>query len=82
MSMALQGYACDKLNIEMTDFNPQIVENALKSKLKKVDLIETYIECLQESDFRQFSGSSSDFEEMKNFFDRAQTILTQLEKYL
>jgi hypothetical protein len=82
VSMALQGYACDKLNIQMADFNPQIVETLLRSKLKKADLIETYLQCLQESDFRQFSGSSSDFEEMKAFFDRAQTSVTQLEKYL
>jgi hypothetical protein len=82
VSMALQGYACDKLNIQMADFNPQIVEKILRSKINKIDLIETYLACLQESDFRQFSGSSSDFEEMKAFFDRAQSSLTQLEKYL
>ena len=82
MSLALQGYVCDKLNIQLTDFNLSIVEKKLHAANIDNSLIKNYQECLQESDYKQFSGSSSDFAEMKTFFERTGKILTQLEKYI
>jgi hypothetical protein len=82
MSLALQGYVCDKLNIQLTDFNLSIVEKKLHTVNLDNNLVKDYQECLQESDYKQFSGSSSDFDEMKTFFERTGKILTQLEKYI
>jgi len=82
MSLALQGFVSDKLNIQMTDFNSVSVFNNLNKTGVGEDEIKEYQACLDESDFRQFSGSDSSMEEMKSFFDRAKKILTKLEKYI
>ena len=69
-------------NIQLTDFSLSIVEKKLHTVIIDKSLVKDYQECLQESDFKQFSGSSSDFDAMKTFFERAKKILTQLEKYI
>ena len=46
------------------------------------DEIKEYLDCLQESDFRRYSGSSVEEGELKSFYERIRKILTRLEKYI
>ncbi len=46
------------------------------------DEVVEYLSCLQESDFRRYSGSGSKAEELKSFYERIRKILTRLEKYI
>jgi hypothetical protein len=82
MSQALQGFVSDRLNIQMTDFNAITVKKNLESAGLGVEEIQDYQSCLEESDYRQFAGGDSDMMEMKDFFERAKSILTRLEKYI
>jgi len=81
-SQALQGFVSDKLNIQMTDFSETTVTTALTGAGAGDDEIQEYINCLQESDFRQFAGGEAKPEEMQAFFRRVRKVLTQLEKYI
>ena len=82
MSMALQGFVSDKLNIDMTDFTV----NSVKKNLEKIGVnteeINEYQECLQESDYMQFAGKNSELDQMNTFFDKSKNCLTNLEKYI
>ena len=81
-SQALQGFVSDKLNIQMTDFSETTVRSALTGAGAGEDEISDYVSCLQESDFRQFSGGNAESGEMDKFFNRSKKVLTQLEKYI
>ena len=81
-SQALQGFVSDKLNIQMTDFGEQTVNRALSSAGAGEEEIREYLECLQESDFRQFAGGEADPMQMRLFYDRVKKVLTQLENYI
>jgi len=81
-SKALQGFVSDKLNIDMTDFTAESVKSNLEKRRVKTEEIDEYQECLNESDFRQFSGGNVDLNEMKIFFEKAKKCLTNLEKYI
>jgi hypothetical protein len=81
-SQALQGFVSDKLNIQMTDFSEQNVDQALRSAGAGTEEINDYISCLQESDFRQFAGGEANPEEMRLFYERTKNTLTKLEKYI
>ena len=79
---ALQGFVCDRLNVQISDFSLVQVKNDLeKAGLGKED-IEEYLSCLQESDFNRYSGSQAEVGEMESFYQRVKKNLTQLEKYI
>ena len=81
-TMALQGFVSDRLNIQTSDFNIVSVEKDLQKANLGADEIREYLDCLQESDFRRYSGSSSEDGELKSFYERIRKILTRLEKYI
>jgi hypothetical protein len=79
---ALQGFVCDRLNVQISDFNTvQVKKDLEKAGLGKDD-IEEYLDCLQESDFNRYSGNQTDVREMDSFYQRVKKNLTQLEKYI
>jgi hypothetical protein len=81
-TQALQGFVSDRLNLQTTDFSIANVENDLQNAGVGKDEIEEYLACLQESDFRRYSGSVTEAEELKLFYERIKRILTRLEKYI
>ncbi len=80
ISSALQGFVRDKLNIELTEFSAQNIEQALSARNIGAGEIKEYQRVLEESDFLQFSGSNSTTEECHSLYERAKTILTRLAK--
>jgi hypothetical protein len=81
-TQALQGFVSDRLNLQTTDFSIPNVEKDLQNAGVGQDEIAEYLACLQESDFRRYSGSGSESEELKSFYERIKKILTRLEKYI
>jgi hypothetical protein len=82
ISQALQGFVSDRLNLQMTDFNASTVEKNLRQVGVGEEEINEYQDCLNESDFRQFSGTKVNLEEMKDFYEKVRKSLTRLEKYI
>ena len=82
MSKALQGFVSDKLNIDMTDFTESTVNSNLEKRGVKEEEIAEYQDCINESDFKQFSGGNVDTNEMLAFFEKSKKCLTKLEKYI
>jgi len=82
VTQALQGFVRDRLNIELTECNKRSIQRELGSRGIAEEEISEYISVLDESDFRQYSNSSSETEDRKNFFEKAKTILTKLEKWI
>jgi hypothetical protein len=81
-TQALQGFVSDRLNLQTTDFSIVNVERDLRRANVGEDEIKEYLECLQESDFRRYSGTGAEAEELKVFYERIRNILTRLEKYI
>ena len=82
VSLALQGFVRDKLNIDLTDFSVVNVRSALEKRKISQDEIDEYIAILEESDFRQYAniGASSDDKTM--VYNKAKVILTKFEKWM
>ncbi|MBA7521654.1 hypothetical protein ES705_13765 [subsurface metagenome] len=79
---ALQGFVCDRLNVQISDFSSVQVEKDLeRAGLGRQD-IEEYLSCLLESDFSRYSGSQAEVGEMESFYQRVKKNLTRLEKYI
>jgi len=81
-TQALQGFVSDRLNLQTSDFSIVNVEKDLRKAHLGDDEINEYLVCLQESDFRRYSGSGSEEDELKSFYERIRNILTRLEKYI
>jgi hypothetical protein len=81
-TQALQGFVSDRLNLQTTDFSIVNVEKDMRKVNVGDDEVVEYLSCLQESDFRRYSGSGSKAEELKSFYERIRKILTRLEKYI
>jgi len=81
-TLALQGFVSDRLNLQTSDFSSVNVEKDLRKVNLGPDEIKEYLDCLQESDFRRYSGSSVEEGELKSFYERIRNILTRLEKYI
>jgi len=82
VSLALQGFVQDKLNIELTEFSATNVSRKLSERGIPTEDIERYTAILEESDFKQFAGTGSSADERKELYERAKTILTRLEKWI
>jgi hypothetical protein len=81
-TQALQGFVCDRLNLQITDFGITNVKNVLQNAGVGEGEIDEYLNCLQQSDFQRYSGSSDAGSEMNVFYERVKQILTRLEKYI
>ena len=81
-TLALQGFVCDRLNQQISDFNLTKVEKDLKKAGLGDEEVEEYLACLQESDFQRYSGTDAGVGELKSFYERVKKILTHLERYL
>ena len=82
VSLALQGFVRDKLNIELTEFSAQSIGRVLNKRGIPDDEIKEYQSVLEESDFKQYAGSVSSMDERNDLFNRARNILTRLEKWI
>ena len=82
ITQALQGFVRDRLNIELTKFNKRSIQQELGKRGIADEETAEYISVLEESDFRQYSNSSAETEDRKNFIEKAKTILTKLEKWI
>ena len=82
ISLALQGFVRDKMNIDLSDFSVTNVRKVLSER--KVDQMEIddYISVLEESDLRQFANIGSGLDEKKTIFTKSKDILTRLEKWI
>jgi len=81
-TLALQGFVSDRLNLQTSDFSSVNVEKDLRKVNLGDDEIKEYLDCLQESDFRRYSGSGVEEGELRSFYERIRKILTRLEKYI
>ena len=82
ISQALQGFVRDRLNIELTEFSKAAVRKKLSERNIGQEEIDEYIAVLEESDFRQYAGTFAGQEDRNEFYEKAKTILTKLEKWI
>ncbi|NOX88711.1 MAG: protein BatD [Calditrichaeota bacterium] len=82
VSLALQGFVRDKLNLELSDFSTPNVRKHLSERQIDPQVIEEYVSVLEEADFRQFANIPATQEERRAFYDRAKEVLTILEKWI
>ncbi len=82
VSLALQGFVQDKLNMELTDFSAPNIRRLFKERGIPAEETEEYLAILQESDLGQFANISSDSAARQQVYDRAKSILTKLEKWI
>lgn len=82
VSLALQGFVQDKLNMELTDFSAPNIRRVFKERGIPEQEIDEYLAILQESDLGQFANISSAAEARQQVYDRAKSILTKLEKWI
>lgn len=77
----LIGYLADKTNRPAAG----LLRNEIEELLKKSDIateIQTeFIKCLDEADYRRFAPGKASEADLKDFYQRAEKILIQLEKH-
>lgn len=81
-SKALFGFLADKLNIPAASIIMDEVEEMMKKRNIDPQVISQYLKCLQVCDYQRFAPSSSDLEEMKQFYDQAKQAIISLEKVI
>ena len=81
VSLALQGFVQDKLNLELTEFSAANIRRVLGARGIPEEEIEEYQSVLEETEFQQFAGGSQSTTPQQ-IFDRARAILTRLEKWI
>jgi hypothetical protein len=82
VSLALQGFVRDKLNIDLTDFSIVNVRTALEKREIDPNEINEYIAILEESDFRQYANTGASSEDKMRAYNKAKEILTKFEKWM
>jgi len=82
ISQALQGFVRDRLNIELSEFSTRSVREKLTGRGIAPQEVDEYIAVLEESDFRQYASGFAGREDRRNFYEKAKTILTKLEKWI
>ena len=70
------------MNLDLTDFSEENIRRVLGQKGVDKEIIEEYLTVLQESDFRQFASIPATGNEREEFYEKAKTILTKLEKWV
>ncbi len=79
---SLLGFLGDKLNIPSAGIITDEVEDLMKNKNVKEDVIKQYLLCLKMCDYQRFAPSDAQLEEMKIFFDEAKQAIVALEKVI
>jgi hypothetical protein len=82
VSNSLMGFLGDKLNIPAAGIITDEVEDLMKKKNVKDDVIKQYLLCLKMCDYQRFAPSEAQLEEMKIFFDEAKQAIVALEKVI
>jgi len=77
---ALIGYLGDRLNIAEAGMITEDVQNMLREKGIKEEIIENYFECLRTCDLKRFSPVESDETEMKELLRKAEQAIMNLER--
>ena len=79
---ALMGFLGDKLNISAAGIITDEVEDLMKNKGIKEEVIKQYLLCLKMCDYQRFAPSEAKIDEMKLFFDEAKQAIVALEKVI
>ncbi len=82
VTSALQGFIQNRMNLDLTDFSEENIRRVLSRKGVDTETVDEYLAVLQESDFRQFASIRAAEDERKDFYEKAKTILTKLEKWV
>jgi hypothetical protein len=81
VSRGLIGFVADKTNRPAAGLLRDNVKNILKEKNVPDSLIEEYLKCLDEADFRRFAPGEMNEESARTFYQRAAEILEHVGKY-
>lgn len=81
VSRGLIGFVADKTNHPAAGLVRNDVEKLLQDRKVEKPLVEEYLQCLDDADFRRFAPGNVSDEEAKAFYTRAASILEKLGKY-
>ena len=81
VSRSLLGFVADKSNQASAGLLKDDVKKILQEKAVQDTLIQEYLQCLDEADFRRFAPGEASEESAKSFYQRAAEILENLGKY-
>ncbi|MBN2091129.1 protein BatD [candidate division KSB1 bacterium] len=82
VSKAILSFVANKLNLDEAGIMSGEVQNQLRLKNVSEATIQQYQNCLQTCDFQRFAPSNANFDEMKNFYNEAKNVITNLQKVL
>ncbi len=80
ISKALLGFISDKLNLSAAGLNSDEVEEKLKERKVKKEVVAEVLSIVQECDFQRFAPSNTTVEDMQQFYNRATSAISNLEK--
>lgn len=81
VSRALTGFVADKANQPAAGLLRDNVEKLLRNRKVDGEVVEEYLRCLDEADFRRFAPGETTEEEANFFYKKAEEILVKLGKY-
>ncbi|NOX37135.1 MAG: protein BatD [Calditrichaeota bacterium] len=81
ISRALLGYLADKTNQPAAGLLREDVEALLKKQQVNGELLNRFLKCLDDADFRRFAPARVTPEEARASYQQAEKILEELEKY-
>jgi len=82
VSHALVGFLADKLNISSAGIITDEVEDLMKNKGIKDEVVKQFLLCLKMCDYQRFAPSEAKIDEMKLFFDEAKQAIISLERVI
>lgn len=80
VSKALMGFIGDKLNVPAAGLITEQVEEMLRARGIKQELVKEYLDCLKNCEYGRFAPTDSDNGELKRFFERSKKAIVNLEK--
>ena len=80
ISKALFGFISDKLNLSAAGLNSDEVEEKLSERKVKKEVVEEVLSIVHECDFQRFAPSNATPEGMQQFYNRATSAISKLEK--
>ena len=81
VSRALIGFVADKTNHAAAGVLRDDVEKLLRNRKVDAEIVDEYLNCLDEADFRRFAPGDMSDEEANSFYKKAEEILVKLGKY-
>lgn len=82
ISRALFGYVADKTNKSAAGMVREDVKVILESKEVDSEMVQEYLVCIDDADFRRFAPGQNSKEDALSFYNTTEKILVKLEKYL